>query len=114
MLLFICIVTNTSAKTSNTQKSNCPNTTFYENINKHLAVAEMSNRGHNTHIGQKEGEGLLCQFRRDLGPCLIQCVLDRDLLPQKVASSSIQLFDHNTHEPKLGAVPLLLRRCNPI
>jgi len=33
--------------------------------------------------------GLLCPFRAELGPCLIQCGLGRGLLPYQVASSSI-------------------------
>ena len=40
--------------------------------------------------------------RWELGPCLTQCGLGRSLLPYKVASSFIQLFGHNRHEPKIG------------
>jgi len=50
----------------------------------------MGDRGHNRH-GPKRG-GLLCPFRGELRPRLIQCGLGRGLLPYQVASSSIQLF----------------------
>ena len=52
-------------------------------------------------MGRKEGE-LLCPFRGELRPSLIQCGLGRGLLLYQVASSSIQLFGHNRHEPKTG------------
>jgi len=53
-------------------------------------------------MGRKEGGGLLCPFREEPGPRLIQCGLGRGLLPHQVASSSIQPFGHNTHGPKIG------------
>jgi len=61
----------------------------------------MGDCGHNRHR-RKEGEGLPCPFRGQLGLCLIQCALDRGLLPYQVASSSIQPFGHNRHGPKIG------------
>jgi len=54
------------------------------------AVAEMGDRGRNKH-GPKRG-GVLCPFRGELEPRLIQCGLGRGLLPYQVASSSIQPF----------------------
>jgi len=66
---------------------------MFPNFNKSSAVAEMGDRVHNRH-GPKRW-GLLCPFRADLGPRLIQCGLDQGLLPYQVASSSIQLFGHN-------------------
>jgi len=57
-------------------------------------------------MGRKEG-GCCAPFAGELGPRLTQCGLGRGLLPYKVASSSIQPFGHNRHEPKTGAVPLL-------
>ena len=51
-------------------------------------------------MGRKEG--LLCPFRGELGPRLIQCGLGRGLLPYQVASSSIQPFGYNRHGPKIG------------
>ena len=68
------------------------------------AVAEMGDRGHNLH-GPKRG-GLLCPFRGELGPRLIQCGLGRGLLPYQLASSSIQPFGHNRHGQKIGWVCL--------
>jgi len=56
---------------------------------------------------RKEGGGLPCPFHGELGPRLIQCGLGRDLLPYQVASSSIQPFGHNIHEPKTGGCALL-------
>ena len=44
----------------------------------------------------------MCPFRGALETCLIQCCLCRCLLPYQVASSSIQPFGHNRHEPKIG------------
>jgi len=41
-------------------------------------------------------------FRGELGPRLIQCGQGLGLLPYQVASSSIQPFGHNRHEPKSG------------
>ena len=76
--------------------------------NKSSAVSEMGDRGQNRH-GPKRG-GLLCPFCGQLGPRLIQCGLSQGLLPYQVASSSIQPFGHNRHEPKTvggRAVPLL-------
>ena len=73
----------------------------------------MGDRGHNRH-GPKRGGGLLCAFRRELGPRLIQCGLDRGLLPYQVAFSSIQPFGHNRHEPKSeGCAPFRGECCDP-
>jgi len=52
-------------------------------------------------MDRKEGAGLLWPFRGELGPRLTQCGLGR-VLPYKVASSSIQPFGRNRHEPKTG------------
>jgi len=52
-------------------------------------------------MGLKEGV-VLCHFRGVLGTRLIQCGLRRGLLPYQVASSSIELFGHNSvgcHSP---------------
>jgi len=59
----------------------------------------MGDHGHNRH-GPKRG--LLCSFRGELGPRLIQCGLGRGLLPYQVVSASIQPFGHNRHELKTG------------
>jgi len=59
-----------------------------ELCNKSSAAAEMGDRGQNRH-GPKRGGGLLCPFRGELGPRLIQCGLGRGLLPYQVAHSSI-------------------------
>jgi len=59
----------------------------------------MGNCGHNRH-GLKRG-GLLWAFHGQLGPHLIQCGLDRGLLPYQVASSSIQPFGLNRHGPQI-------------
>ena len=56
--------------------------------NKSSAVAEMGDRGYNRH-GPKRGGGLLCPYRGELGPRLIQCGLGRGLLPYQVMSASI-------------------------
>jgi len=75
----------------------------------------MGDRGHNRH-GPKRGVGLLCPFRGELGPRLIQRGLRRGLglLPYKAASSSIQpVGHHNRHEPKTGCVPFLGRAATP-
>ena len=69
-----------------------PTLTFSYNSS---AAAEIGDRGHNRH-------GPLCPFRGEVGPCLIQCGLGRGLLPYQLASSSIQPFGHNRHEPKTG------------
>jgi len=83
----------------------CPlNVTFEYALllsNKSSAVAEMGDRGHNRHRLKRWG-GLLCPFRGELGPSLIQYGLGRGLLPYQVASSSIQPFGHNRHGPKIG------------
>jgi len=68
--------------------------------NKSSAVAELGDRGHNRHR-RKRGRALLCPFRRQLGPRLIQCGLCRGLLSYQVASSSIQPFGHKRHGPKI-------------
>jgi len=53
-------------------------------------------------MGRKDG-GLLCPFRAELGPRLIQCGLGRGLLPYQVASSSMQPFGHKINMgQKLG------------
>ena len=79
-----------------------------DHLYKSSPVAEMGDRGHNRH-GPKDG-ALLCPFRAELGPRLIQCGLGRGLLPCQVASSSIQLFGHNKHGPKIGELCPLLGR----
>jgi len=61
----------------------------------------MGDGGHNRH-GPKRRGGLLCPFRGELGPHLIQYGLGRGLPPYQVASSSIQPFGHNRHGPKIG------------
>ena len=45
---------------------------------------------------------MLCTFRVELGPYLIQCGLRRCVLSYQVASWSIQPFGHNTRGPKIG------------
>jgi len=80
--------------------TNAGNSSAVKSPNKSSAVAEMGDRGHNRH-GPKRG-GLLCLFRGELGPRLIQCGLGRGLLPYQAASSSIQPFGHNRHGPKIG------------
>ena len=57
---------------------------------KSSAVAEIGDRGHNRHRPKRRG--LLCPFRAELRPRLIQCGLGRGLLPYQVASSSIHSF----------------------
>jgi len=69
--------------------------------NKSSAVAEMGDRGHNRHGPKKRGR-CCAPFAGELGPRLTQCGLGRGLLPCQVASSSIQRFGHNAHEPKTG------------
>jgi len=44
---------------------------------------------------------------------LTQCGLGRGLLLYQVASSSIQPFGHNRHEPKMGDVPHLWGAATP-
>jgi len=63
-----------------------------------------------TDIGRKRGGGLLCPFRGQLGPRLIQCGLGKGPLPCQVASSSIQPFCHNRHGPKIGGSTPFLGR----
>ena len=48
--------------------------------------------------------GALCPliWRGELGPHLAQCGLDRGPPPCQLRSSSIQLFDHSGHGPKIG------------
>jgi len=65
-------------------------------------------------MGRKKGAGLLCPFRRELGPSLIQCCLRRGLLPYQVVPSSIQPFDHNRHEQKTGGCARFRGNCDPI
>ena len=72
-----------------------------ETMYKSSAVAETGDRGHNRH-GPKRWGGLLCPFRAELGPRLIQCGLGRGLLPYHVTSSSTQSFGHNGHWTKIG------------
>ena len=50
----------------------------------------------------KRGGGLLCPFRGELGPRLIQYGLSRGLLPYQVESSSIRQFGHNSLGSKIG------------
>jgi len=86
-----CSVTNVS---SNVYVRGCKNSCY-----KSSAVAEMGDRTHNRH-GSKRGRGLLCPFRGEPRPRLIQCGLDQCLLPYQVASSSIQPLN-NKHGKKL-------------
>jgi len=74
-------------------------------MNKSSAVAEMGDRGH-IDMGRKKGR-LLCPFRGELEPRLIQCGLGRGLLPYQVRlhpSNRLATIDMNR---KLGFVPLL-------
>ena len=75
-------------------------------------LAETGDRDRNRH-GPKEGGGAV-PFRGDLGPRLIQCGLGRGLIPYQAASSSIQLFGHNRHEPKTGGCAPFRESCEPI
>ena len=74
--------------------------TTKNNLNKSSAVAEMGDRGHNRHGPKREGG--VVPLSRGLGPRLVQCGLNRGLLPYQAGSSSIQSFGHNRHEPKSG------------
>jgi len=60
----------------------------------------MCDRGHNRHRPKREG--CCAPFAEGAGSHLTQCGLGQVLLPYQVASSSIQLFSHNGHEPKTG------------
>ena len=60
----------------------------------------MGDRGHNRH-GPKRW-GMLCPFRGELEPHLVQCGLGRGLLSYQVASSSIQPFATIDMGQKLG------------
>jgi len=60
----------------------------------------MGDRDHNIH--GKKGGGCCAPFAGELDPHLTQCGMCRDLLPYQMASSSIQPFGHNRHEPKTG------------
>jgi len=73
----------------------------------------MGDRGNNRHGPQNKGVSV--HFVQELVPRLKQCGLGRGLLPYQVASSSIQQFGHNGHEPKtgFGAVPFFLRELGP-
>jgi len=51
-------------------------------------------------MGRKEGTAV--PLSRELGPRLVQCGLNRGLLPYQAASSSIQPFANNRHGPKIG------------
>ena len=64
--------------------------------NKSSAGAEMGDHGHNRH-GLKGGS-VLCPFRGALGTRLIHSLWSarRSILPYQVASSTIQLFGHNS------------------
>ena len=66
------------------------------------AVAEMGDRGHNRHMGRKEGAVVPFSQGAAASPSK-QCGLGRGLLPYQVATSSIQPFGHNRHGLKLGA-----------
>ena len=79
--------------------------------NKCSAVAQMGDRLATTDMGacaifRGEGTG-------ELGPHLTQCGLGQGLSMYKVASWSIQPFDHNRHGPKTGGVPLWGRELGP-
>jgi len=82
-------------------------------FNKSSVVAETGDRCHNRHR-PKRGRGLLCPFRGELRPRLIQCGPGRGLLPYQVASSSIQPFGHNRHEPKTRGCAPFSESCDPI
>jgi len=82
-----------------------------EVADKSSAVAEIGDRGHNRHK-PKRGE-LLCPFRGELGPRLIQYGLGRGLLPYQVASSSIQPFGYNRYEPKTGGCAPFMGELRP-
>jgi len=81
--------------------------------NKSSAAAEMGDRGHNRH--QPKRGGLLCPFRGELGPSLIECGLGRGLLLYQLTkwrlypSSHLATIDMNR---KLGAVLLLGGSCD--
>jgi len=82
--------------------SNSPDLNPYQQKiwNKSSAVAEMGDRGHNIHGPKRGGAAML--LSRELEPRLTQWALDRGLLPDQVASSSIQPFGHNRHRLKIG------------
>jgi len=63
-------------------------------------VAEKGDRGHNRYR-PKRGAGLLCPFRGESWVPVPSNTTwpGRGLLPYQVASSSIQPFGHNRHEP---------------
>jgi len=62
---------------------------------------------------RKEG-GCCATFAERMGLRLTQCALVRGLLPDQVASSSIQPFGHNRHEPKTGGCAPFRRSWVPI
>jgi len=95
-----CLFTNTAWQVCSKATQTIFNYIDDAIFNKSSAVAEMGDRGHNRH-GPKR-RGLLCPFRAELGPNLIQCSLGRGLLPYQVASSSISSFGHNGHWTKTG------------
>jgi len=59
--------------------------TVQTNLDKSSAVAEMGDRGHNTHA-TKRGGGAVALSRGELGPRLTQCGLGRGLFPYQLAS----------------------------
>jgi len=69
---------------------------------KSSAVADMGDHLATIYMGRKLRA---CPFRGvGVGPHLTQCCLGRGLPPYQVASSSIQLFGHNRHMPKIGGL----------
>jgi len=73
----------------------------------------MGNRGHNRR-GPKREAATVPLSRGELGLRLTQCGLGWGLLLYQVASSSIQLFGHNGHGPKIGgSAPLVEAELGP-
>jgi len=74
----------------------------------------MGDRGHNRHGPKREGR-LLCPFRGGAGSSSNTMWPGRGLLPYQAASSSIQPFGYNTHQPKTGGcAPFRGGSCDPI
>jgi len=95
-------------------------------VYKSSAAAEMGDRDHNGH-GPKRGGGLLCPFRGRAGSLSNTMwhgqsatslpsgvFMGRALLPYQVASSSIQPFGHNRHEPKTGGCAPFRGSCGAV
>jgi len=62
----------------------------------------MGDRGHNGNGPKRGGCCAPVAGGGEQGPRLTQCGMGGGLLPYQVASSSIQLFGHNRHGPKIG------------